>query len=127
MKNDTHNPSTKEAAARKPGAAKTGEAPANGQKPGDAQAKRHNGERASLPGERAEGEGMIAPDSENDPSKLEGEGSYTATRRYDDGVERSVAEGKTDELARKAAAALDRPEGDELRKAEQAAKQGHSN
>lgn len=127
MKNDTHNPSTKEAAAKKPAAAKTGAAPVNRQKPGDAQAKRHNGERASLPGERAEGEGMIAPDSENDLSKLEGEGSYTATRRYDAGVERSVAEGKTDELARKAAAALDGPEGDELRKAEQAAKQGHSN
>ena len=126
MKNDTHNPSANAAAGKKQAAAKAGAKPA-GQKPGDAQAKRHNGERASLPGERAEGEGMIAPDPEADPTQLEGEGSYTATRRYDEGVERSVAEGKTEELASKAAAALDGPEGDELRKAEQAAKHGHTN
>lgn len=123
MKNDTQNPSVNEAASKKQG----GAAPAAGQKQGDAQAKRHSVERASLPGERAEGEGMIAPDPEADATQLEGEGSYTATRRYDEGVERSVAEGKTDELARKAAAALDGPEGDELRKAEQAAKRGHTN
>jgi len=116
MKND--NPSVNEAASKNQG---------NPQTPGEAQTKRHSGERASLPGERAEGEGMIAPDPEGDPKQLEGEGSYTATRRYDEGVERSVAEGKTDELAQKAAAALDGPEGAELRKAEQAAKQGHSN
>jgi len=127
MKNDTHNPSVKEAAGKKQAAAKSGAAPANAQKPGDAHATRHSGERASLPGERAEGEGMIAPAPEDDTSRVEGEGSYTATRRYDEGVERSVADGKTDELARKAAAALDGPEGDELRKAEQAAKNGHSN
>lgn len=126
MKNDTQNPSVNEAAGKKQANPKAGAAPANGQKSGDAQTKRHSGERASLPGERAEGEGMIAPDPEADPTKLEGEGSYTATRRYDEGVERSVAEGKTDELARKAAAALDGPEGDELRKAEQAAKNGQT-
>ena len=118
MKNDTQNPSVNEAAGTKQAAS------ANEQKAGDAQTKRV--ERASLPGERAEGEGMIAPDPEADPTKLEGEGSYTATRRYDEGVERSIAEGKTDELARKAAAALDGPEGAELRNAEQAAKHGHT-
>lgn len=121
MKNDTHNPSVNEAAGKKQ--ANADAAPANGQKSGDAQPKRHSVERASLPGERAEGEGMIAPDPE---AALEGEGSYTATRRYDEGVERSVAEGKTDELAKKAAEALDGPEGDELRNAERAAKQGHT-
>jgi len=126
MKNDTQNPSVNQAAGKKQAATTAGAPPAKGQKSGDAQTKRHSGERASLPGERAEGEGMIAPDPEVDPSKLEGEGSYTATRRYDEGVERSVAEGKTDELARKAAAALDGPEGDELRNAEQAAKHGHT-
>lgn len=86
--------------------------------------KRPTGERASLSGERAEGEGMIAPEPADEG--VEGEGSYTATRRYDEGVARSVAAGKTDELGKKAAAALDGPEGDELRKAEKAAKQGHS-
>jgi len=86
---------------------------------------RTGAERPSLAGERAEGEGMLAPDDDQ-ASKLEGEGSYTATRRYDEGVARSVAEGTTEELAKKAAQALDGPEGPELRKAEQAAKQGHS-
>lgn len=126
MKNDTQNPSVNEAAGKNQANPKADAAPANGQKSGDAHATRHSGERASLPGERAEGEGMLAPDSEADPAQLEGEGSYTATRRYDEGVERSVTEGKTDELAKKAAAALDGPEGEELRKAEQAAKHGHT-
>lgn len=86
--------------------------------------KRSGGERASLPGERAEGEGMIAPEPADDG--VEGEGSYIATRRYDEGVARTVAAGKTEELGKKAAAALDGPEGDELRRAEKAARQGHS-
>lgn len=121
MKNDTANANINEAAGQK-----QGNAPSIAEKSGDDHSKRLSGERVSLAGERAEGEGMIAPDPENDPSKVEGEGSYTATHRYDEGVERSVAEGKTEELAKKAAKALDGPEGDELRKAEAAAKQGHS-
>lgn len=76
-------------------------------------------ERPSLAGERAESEGMIAP-----PPKIEGEGSYVATRGYDEGVARSVAAGKSEELAKKASRALDGPEGDELRAAERAAKKG---
>jgi hypothetical protein len=78
--------------------------------------------------ERAEGEGMVAPASP--PQKgfeLEGEGNYTAARRYDEGVSRSVADGKTAQLGEEAAHALNGPEGDELRKAAAAAKQGHSN
>lgn len=121
MKNDTANANTNEVTGQKQGTA-----PVIGEKSEEAQGKRLSSERLSLAGERAEGEGMIAPDPENDQSKIEGEGSYTATRRYDEGVERSVAEGKTEELAKKAASALDGPEGDELRKAEEAAKQGHS-
>ena len=121
MKNDTANANMNEAAGQKQG---TG--PAIAEKSGEDHGKRLSGERMSLAGERAEGEGMIAPDPENDQSKVEGEGSYTATHNYDAGVERSVAEGRTEELAQKAAKALDGPEGDELRKAEQAAKQGQS-
>lgn len=90
----------------------------------EAHAKRPGGERASLPGERAEGEGMIAPEPADEG--VEGEGSYTATHRYDDGVARTVAAGKTEQLGNAAAKALDGPEGDELRAAEKAAKQGHS-
>jgi len=106
-------------------AAKPAASPANERKSGEIQTKRNSGDRASLAGERAEGEGMIAPDPEADP-RLEGEGSYTATRAYDTGVERTVATGKVDDLAQKAAEALDGSEGADLRKAEQAAKQGHS-
>jgi hypothetical protein len=112
-----------------PAKAATGEKPAAGQAkppaPKNAPAgKRPGGERPSLPGERAEGEGMIAPEPAD--TGVEGEGSYTATHRYDDGVARTVAAGKTEELGKAAAKALDGPEGDELRAAEKAAKQGHS-
>ena len=79
-------------------------------------------DRGSLEAQRAENEGMIAPD----PDQLEGEGSYTAARRYDEGVARSVGEGDTKRLADEAASALDGPEGDKLRAAEKAAKQGHT-
>jgi hypothetical protein len=94
-------------------------------------------ERASLPGERAEAEGMIAPTAGKTGTQapahtgkakaegVEGEGSYSATHRYDAGVAKSVAKGNTEELAEKAAKALDGPEGAELRRAEEAAKHGH--
>lgn len=78
----------------------------------------------SIPGqhERAENEGMLAPT----PDKLEGEGNYTAARRYDAGVAHSVDKGDIERLAKEAAQALDGPEGAKLRAAEQAAKQGHT-
>jgi hypothetical protein len=82
--------------------------------------------------ERAENEGMIAkapestprPAMKDAPSELEGEGSYTAARRYREGVEESIEEGKTEELADAAAESLDGAEGPELRRAEHAAKRG---
>jgi hypothetical protein len=77
----------------------------------------------SLAIERAEGEGMT-PRPPDGPTALEGEGSYTAARRYDEGVERSVVKGDTEKLAKQAARALDGPEGAELREAEQDAKRG---
>jgi hypothetical protein len=120
MKNDTQQTPLKN-----DDAAQKSRTPAvNGKK-----AERHShssAERPSLAEERAEGEGMIAPAADDKASALEGEGSHTATHHYDEGVARSVAEGHTEELARKAAQALDGPEGPELRKAEQAAKHGHS-
>jgi hypothetical protein len=83
------------------------------------------GERASLPGERAEGEGMPpAPASTEPGAALEGEGSYTAGRRYDEGVQRSIATGDVERLAKEAAKAIAGPEGPALRKAEEAAKHG---
>ena len=89
--------------------------------------------------ERAENEGMtVKPnrDSTNledvkigkahsqEPQNdgLEGEGSYTAARRYREGLERSVQDGNADDLAQDAADALDGPEGADLRHAEQRGK-----
>jgi hypothetical protein len=57
---------------------------------------------------------------------LEGEGSYSAARRYDEGVQRSVEKGDAEKLGKEAARALDSSEGKELRKAEKAAKHGHA-
>jgi hypothetical protein len=81
--------------------------------------------------ERAENEGMKPPPAQPAPTgmgsgALEGEGSYTATHRYQQGLERSVQHGDSEQLAAKAAKALDGPEGEELREAERDAKQGHS-
>lgn len=65
-----------------------------------------------------------SPAPKANANAIEGEGSYTASRRYNEGVERSVAAGKTDELARKAKEALAGPKGAELKRAEQIGKKG---
>jgi hypothetical protein len=67
--------------------------------------------------------------NQNDPKKtqtdgVEGEGSYEATHNYDAGLKASIAEGKTEELAKKAEKALDGPEGKALRDAEERGKKG---
>lgn len=49
---------------------------------------------------------------------VEGEGSYTATRDYQKGVERTVKSGQVEQKAREAKEALEGPEGDDLRDAE---------
>jgi hypothetical protein len=56
--------------------------------------------------------------------KVEGEGSYTATRDYDQHLKTSKGAAESERLAREAAQALDGPEGADLRHAEQQAKQG---
>lgn len=53
-----------------------------------------------------------------------GEGNYDATRRYREGLEKSVREGKSEELAEEAKKALEGEEGEELRKAEERGKKG---
>ena len=54
--------------------------------------------------------------------KLEGEGSYTATRNYDRGTEKFIAQnkGRISKLAKDAEKALEGPEGKSLRAAEKA-------
>ena len=58
------------------------------------------------------------------PDQLEGEGSYTAARRYREGVAKTVKEGGVAAAAERAAEALDGPEGKSLREAEEKAKRG---
>lgn len=57
---------------------------------------------------------------------LEGEGSRTAARRYEEGLKRSIEQGASKALGDSAAKALDGPEAAELRRAEQAARAGRS-
>lgn len=52
----------------------------------------------------------------------EGEGNRTAARRYNEGVARTLRTGQVAEKAKEAAAALDGPEGEELRRAEEEGK-----
>lgn len=52
----------------------------------------------------------------------EGEGSRTAARHYAEGVARTVDSGDVDALADKAKAALEGPEGKELKRAEETGK-----
>ncbi len=51
-----------------------------------------------------------------------GEGNYDASRRYRQGLEKSVEEGRAGELGEKAKRALEGQEGEELRRAEEEAK-----
>lgn len=61
---------------------------------------------------------------QNEQAGVEGEGSYEGTRRYDSGLQKSVQKGNAEKLGKEAEKALEGPEGDELRKAEEAGKQG---
>ncbi len=57
-------------------------------------------------------------------SGVQGEGNYDATHNYNEGVKKSVEKGNAEELAEKAKKALEGPEGDALRKAEEEGKKG---
>jgi hypothetical protein len=52
----------------------------------------------------------------------EGEGNYTAARHYNDATRDYVKSGRVDQAAKKAEAAVEGPEGKELREAELAAR-----
>lgn len=64
------------------------------------------------------------PNSNVDPKSPDqgGEGDIDADRRYRAGVEKTVSSGQVEELAEEAKQALDGPEGEALRKAEQKGK-----
>jgi hypothetical protein len=67
------------------------------------------------------------PVRENAASRggVEGEGSYSATHRYAEGLAKSLAKGDSERLAKAAEQALEGPEGPDLLEAAEAAKQGH--
>jgi len=58
------------------------------------------------------------------PEGVEGEGSYTGTRRYDEHVKKHAQTADTEELGRQAKRALEGDERAELEEAEQRAKRG---
>jgi hypothetical protein len=61
---------------------------------------------------------------ESKKSELEGEGSYTATRRYNQHLGEAIDSGDIEAAADAARRALEGPEGPELKRAEQAGKLG---
>ena len=64
------------------------------------------------------------PEKKN--ADLQGEGNYDASRRYRQGLEKSVREGKSEELGKKAEKALEGAEGDTLRKADEKGKRSET-
>ena len=64
------------------------------------------------------------PQKTTTKGKLEGEGSYSATRQYNSHLAEYQRSANVPEAARKAAKALDGKEGAELRKAEGRGKRG---
>ena len=63
-------------------------------------------------------------DEKDDQLKNEGEGNRTADRQYREGVRRHVESGASEPAAEEAEQAIEGAEGDELRRAEEAAKSG---
>ena len=55
---------------------------------------------------------------------IEGEGSYSGTKAYNEATAKLIKDGKVDKAAREAERALDSTEGDELKKAEEKGKAG---
>ncbi|HWO13834.1 MAG TPA: hypothetical protein VNN80_30230 [Polyangiaceae bacterium] len=59
-------------------------------------------------------------------TQTEGEGSYTATRRYNEQVRRHIANNDPEQLAKEAKRALEGEEREELEEAERRGKRGPS-
>ena len=80
-------------------------------------------------GERGGGRGRDGrrgggDDKSKKDSKIEGEGSYTGTRDYNEATAKFLKKGKVDEAAQEAKRALDSKEGAELKAAEAKGKAG---
>ena len=57
-------------------------------------------------------------DKQKTGAKIEGEGSYSGTRAYNEATEKFLKKGKVDEAAKEAERALNSKEGEELKAAE---------
>jgi hypothetical protein len=78
-----------------------------------------------LPDGNVEGtKGTIMKNQEPTKPVVEGEGSYTGTRRYNERLREHLRSGNTDKEAREAREALEGAEGAELEEAERRAKKG---
>jgi len=62
--------------------------------------------------------------SKKKDSRIEGEGSYSGSRAYNEATARFLKKGKVDEAAKEAERSLDSPEGAELKKAEDEGRRG---
>jgi len=67
---------------------------------------------------------MKIDESKKSDQSLEGEGSYRATRRYNQHLGDAIASGDLEAGAEAASRALEGPEGQELERAAEAAKRG---
>ena len=60
----------------------------------------------------------------NDKSRIEGEGSYSGTKDYNDRTEKFIKDGKVEKAAKDAVHAIDSPEAAQLKQAEEKGKAG---
>ena len=60
----------------------------------------------------------------DDKSRIEGEGSYSGTKDYNDRTEKFIKDGKVDKAAKDAVKAMDSPEAAQLKQAEETGKKG---
>ena len=62
--------------------------------------------------------------AKDDKSRIEGEGSYSGTKDYNDRTEKFIKDGKVDKAAKDAVKAMDTPEAAQLKQAEDKGKAG---
>ena len=60
----------------------------------------------------------------SDKSGVEGEGSYSGTKDYNDRTEKFIKDGKVDKAAKDAVKSMDSPEAAQLKQAEEKGKAG---
>jgi hypothetical protein len=60
----------------------------------------------------------------NDKNPIEGEGSYSGTKDYNDRTAKFIKDGKVDKAAKDAVHAIDSPEAAQLKQAEEKGKAG---